>query len=138
MRPSRFLNVLALAAALGMGALPAQAACNHCGTVISISKAEQEGQASGLGAIAGGVAGAVVGNQFGKGGGNTAMTLLGAGGGAYAGHTVEKNMKRKTVWKIHVRFDDPKEEKTYTFGSEPNLRKGDRVKLRDGRPVLID
>ena len=38
-----------------------------------------------IGTIAGGVAGGVVGNQFGGGNGKTALTVLGAVGGALAG-----------------------------------------------------
>lgn len=139
MNTSKTLRSLAAMAALGLAAaVPAHAACTDCGTVTAINKVEQEGEGTGLGAVAGGVAGAVVGNQFGKGGGNTAMTIIGAGGGAYAGHQVEKHMKKKTVWKVRIKLDKGSEEKTYSFGSEPNLRKGDRVKLRDGKPVLVD
>jgi outer membrane lipoprotein SlyB len=138
MNKSKTLRSLAAIATLALaGAAPAYAACIDCGTVTAINKVEQEGEASGLGAVAGGVAGAVVGNQFGKGGGNTAMTIIGAGGGAYAGHQVEKHMKKKTVWQVHVKFDKGGGEKTYSFGSEPNLRKGDHVQLKDGKPVLI-
>lgn len=138
MNTSKTLRSLAAMAALALAAAaPAHAACTDCGTVTAINKAEQEGEGTGLGAVAGGVAGAVVGNQFGKGTGNTAMTIIGAGGGAYAGHQVEKHMKKKTVWKVSVKFDKGGDEKTYTFASEPNLRKSDRVQLKEGKPVLI-
>lgn len=139
MNTSKTLRSLAVMTTLILATTaPSYAACSDCGTVTAINKLEQEGEGTGLGAIAGGVAGAVVGNQFGKGTGNTVMTILGAGGGAYAGHQVEKNLKKKTVWQVRVKFDTDGNEKTYTFSSEPNLRKGDHVKLRDGKPVLID
>lgn len=138
MNPTKSLRFLATLAALGLaGAVPAHAACIDCGVVTAINKVEKEGEGTGLGAVAGGVAGAVIGNQFGKGSGNTAMTILGAGGGAYAGHQVEKRMKKKTFWNVKVKFDQGGKEKTYSFASEPNLRNGDRVKLQDGKPVLI-
>ena len=59
-------------------------ACASCGTVESIRAMEIKGNATGVGAVAGGVTGAVVGNQLGRGNGNTAMTTLGAAGGALA------------------------------------------------------
>ena len=43
------------------------------------------------GTIIGGVIGGVLGNQVGKGSGNTAATIVGAAGGAVAGHEIEKN-----------------------------------------------
>lgn len=43
------------------------------------------------GAIVGGLAGAIIGNQFGKGSGKTAMTGLGAIGGAMAGNALADN-----------------------------------------------
>ena len=63
--------------------------CAACGTVESIRSVQLKGDATGLGAVAGGVTGAVVGNQMGRGNGNTAMTLLGAAGGALAGNEIE-------------------------------------------------
>lgn len=41
-----------------------------------------------FGTLAGGALGGLVGNQFGRGGGNAAMTALGAVGGAVAGNSV--------------------------------------------------
>jgi uncharacterized protein YcfJ len=69
--------------------------CASCGTVESIHVVELKSDASGLGAVAGGVTGAVVGNQMGRGNGNTAMAILGAAGGALAGNEIEKNMKKQ-------------------------------------------
>jgi outer membrane lipoprotein SlyB len=138
MNTSKTLRSLAAMATLALaGAAPSYAACTDCGTVTAINKVEKEGEGTGLGAVAGGVAGAVVGNQFGKGTGNTAMTVIGAGGGAYAGHQVEKHMKKKTFWNVQVKFDKGGDEKTYSFPTEPNLRKGDRVQLKEGKPVLL-
>ena len=63
--------------------------CAACGTVASIHAIALKGDATGLGAVAGGVTGAVLGNQIGRGNGNTAMTILGAAGGAFAGNEIE-------------------------------------------------
>ena len=60
----------------------------------------------GIGTVAGGVLGGVLGNQVGGGNGRTAMTVLGAAGGAYAGNTVEKNMKKVTLYQMRVRMNN--------------------------------
>lgn len=80
--------------------------CGHCGRVESVTPIQEAAPASGLGAVAGGVLGAVLGNQVGHGGGRTAATLLGAGGGAYLGNTVEKRTRTTTSYQIRVRMDD--------------------------------
>ena len=80
--------------------------CGNCGRVESVTPIQEAAPASGLGAVAGGVLGAVLGNQVGHGGGRTAATLLGAGGGAYLGNTVEKRTRTTTSYQIRVRMDD--------------------------------
>ena len=94
----------------GAADLPrAQAArpvCANCGTVASVTPIERDGTASGGGAVAGGVLGAVVGNQVGGGNGKTLATILGAVGGGYAGTTVEKKMRKETVYQVRVRMED--------------------------------
>lgn len=80
--------------------------CATCGTVESVRAVQVAGQGTGLGAVAGGVVGGVVGNQFGKGSGNTAMTVLGAVGGGYAGHQIEKRARSQTVYQVRVRMAD--------------------------------
>ncbi len=81
-------------------------ACADCGVVESVTAVQRKGEGSGVGAVAGTVVGGAVGNQFGKGNGRTAMTLLGAIGGAVAGHEVEKQVKSKTVYVVKVRTDN--------------------------------
>ena len=110
----------------------AASSCSHCGRIVSIRAVEQEGEASGLGAVAGGVAGGVLGNQIGKGRGNTLMTVLGVGGGAYAGHTIEKNMKRTTAYVIKVEMQDGVV-RTVTQYDPPQFSVGDRVQLKSGQ-----
>ena len=60
----------------------------------------------GLGTVAGGVIGGLLGNQVGGGSGKTAMTVLGAAGGAFAGNKIEENMKKVTVYQVRVRMND--------------------------------
>lgn len=81
-------------------------ACANCGVVESVRSVTKKGQGTGLGAVAGGVVGAAVGNQVGKGNGRTAMTVLGAVGGGFAGNEVEKRARSVTVHEVRVRMDD--------------------------------
>jgi outer membrane lipoprotein SlyB len=111
----------------------AAARCTDCGVVDSVRAVEVKGEGSGLGAVAGGVLGGVLGNQVGGGSGRTAMTVVGAGAGAYAGNEVEKNMKKSVSYEIRVRMDDSSYR---TFHSaQPDVGVGQRVKVRDGQLV---
>jgi outer membrane lipoprotein SlyB len=83
-----------------------QAMCANCGTVTSVKPVQRDGTGSGGGAIAGGVLGAAVGNQVGGGNGKTLATILGAVGGGFAGNTVEKKMKKQTVYQVRVQMED--------------------------------
>lgn len=94
--------------AVSSGYPPASQArvCAHCGTVTAVTPVEREGTPSGAGVVAGGVLGALVGNQFGGGDGKTVATILGAIGGGMAGNTVEKKMKKETVYQVQLRMED--------------------------------
>ena len=109
----------------------AQPVCLSCGTVESVREVATQGQGSGLGAVAGGVAGAVVGHQFGHGSGKTAMTILGAAGGAFAGHKIEEKVRSSTRWDVTVRLDDGSY-RTLTLEQQPAWRSGDRVRVVNG------
>jgi outer membrane lipoprotein SlyB len=94
---------------------PRAVPCTTCGTVESAVAVQRQGKVNGvavgnttigIGTVAGGVLGGVLGNQVGGGSGKTAMTVLGAAGGAYAGNTVEKNMKKVTVYQMRVRMNN--------------------------------
>lgn len=80
--------------------------CGNCGTVESVTPIQRDGTASGGGAIAGGVLGAAVGNQVGGGNGKTLATILGAVGGGFAGNTVEKKVRKETVYQVRVQTRD--------------------------------
>lgn len=108
---------------VGPGQAPgagSQAACPHCGVVVSVNTVQvpvQNRSEPILGTVAGGVVGGVVGNQFGGGNGRTAMTVLGAVGGALAGREIERNMKQQqtvTQYRLVARTNDGR---THTFRS---------------------
>ena len=157
MHAPRSLAVIALAMGLGLaGSAPAQAlgdssggvaqpqpapgnappaasrgVCADCGVVQSVRYVEQKGEASGVGAVAGGVIGGVLGHQIGSGRGNTVATIAGAGAGAYAGHQIEKNKNKKSAWNVTLRMDDGRT-RTFTYGAQPTVHEGERVRLVDG------
>jgi outer membrane lipoprotein SlyB len=119
----------------GAPKLPAYAnMCASCGTVASIHTVLIKGDATGLGAVAGGVTGALVGNQIGRGSGNTAMTILGAAGGAFAGNEIEKNAKEHYSYRVTVHMDDGSI-RTLPQSTAPAVRVGERVRVVDGAVV---
>jgi len=125
-------SALSSRSAAQAGAPAATAACDNCGTIQSIRQVQLNGSASGVGAVAGGLTGAVVGHQFGRGDGRTALTVLGAAGGAYAGNAIEKDMKKSTAWRITVLMDDASH-RTVSQPEHPALAVGDKVRVLDGR-----
>ncbi|HTH94097.1 MAG TPA: glycine zipper 2TM domain-containing protein [Rhodocyclaceae bacterium] len=110
----------------------AMADCATCGTVESVRLIERRGSGSGLGAVTGGVVGAIVGNQFGGGTGRTLMTIAGAGGGAYAGNEIEKNVKKSSAYQIRIRMNDGTV-RTLSQHDVPGVNTGDHVRLSNGR-----
>ncbi|MBY0469016.1 MAG: glycine zipper 2TM domain-containing protein [Burkholderiaceae bacterium] len=102
-------------------------ACSTCGVVESVQAVQQQGQGSGVGVVAGGVAGGLLGNQFGSGKGKTAMTVLGAIGGGFAGNEVEKRVRTETAYDITVRMDD---------GSARSFRRTQAMAV--GAAVVVD
>ena len=115
------------------GRIAAASRCSDCGVVDLIHTVQVKGQGSGVGAVAGGVVGGILGNQVGGGRGRTAMTVVGAGAGAYAGHELEKSMNKHVNYEIHVRMDDSSMRVFHV--QEPAVAVGQRVKIKDGRPV---
>ena len=115
---------------------PPTPTCATCGVVESVRYVEKKGEGSGAGLVAGGVVGGVLGHQIGSGRGNTAATILGAGAGAYAGHQIEKNVKKKTYWVVSVRRDDGSKQ-SITSGAKPAFKQGDRVKIVDGKRLAL-
>jgi len=109
----------------------AQARCNDCGEVAAVNAIEQKGEGSWIGPVAGGVGGAILGKQVGKGSGNTIMTILGAAGGAWAGHKIEQKVRTTTRWDVVVRMEDGST-RTVSAAEQPLWRVGDRVRVNNG------
>nr|CBA30199.1 hypothetical protein Csp_C22350 [Curvibacter putative symbiont of Hydra magnipapillata] len=87
--------------------LPAKVVCATCGVVESVTPVQRESaNPSGAGAVAGAVLGGLVGNQFGGGDGKALATIAGVLGGGWAGNTVEKRLKKDTVYMVEVRMED--------------------------------
>ena len=98
--------------------------------VESVREVKEPGDAKGVGAVAGGVVGGVLGNKLGKGKG--LVTILGAAGGAFAGHQIEQQARADKRWEIGLRLDDGSQ-RTLSSGTEPAWRAGDRVRIVDDK-----
>lgn len=116
----------------------ASGAYTQYGVVQSIDLVQQEATSGmggiGAGAIAGAVVGGILGNQVGGGSGKTAATVLGAAGGAYAGHTLEKNNQANqqvSAYKFTVRLNNGSYQ-TVTQSTTGDIRVGDRVQIDNG------
>lgn len=116
------------------GDKPAARICPNCGVVESVNVVEVEGEGTGLGAIAGGVAGGILGHQIGQGRGNTVATIAGVAGGAYAGHEVEKRVKKTKRYDIQVRMDDGTT-RLIQQQTDPALGIGQKVRIENGAIV---
>ena len=112
--------------------------CQSCGVVESVRQVQapvRDNSDHLIGTIAGGVAGGVVGNQFGGGNGKTALTVLGAVGGALAGREVERNIRQQqtvTHYELTVRMSDGsarqfRSAQPFAFAS------GDRVRVENNQ-----
>jgi outer membrane lipoprotein SlyB len=110
------------------------APCASCGVIESVRAMQVQGDASGLGAVAGGVTGALVGSQFGNGRGSTALGVVGAAGGAYAGHNIEKNLRKRTSYRVTVRMEDGSARTLYQ-SAPPEFGVGEKVKVINGALV---
>jgi outer membrane lipoprotein SlyB len=116
----------------GSGAAPpAAAACPDCGTITAIREIDRPGHATGVGAVAGGVLGAVVGRNVAGRDHRTAGTVVGAAGGAVAGHMIEKQARAGKTWEISVRFDDGRG-RAFMQDTHPSWSAGTRVRLVNG------
>lgn len=114
------------------------AACANCGVVETIRPIQVPVQNTGhnvVGTVAGGVVGGVVGHQFGGGSGKDALTVLGALGGALAGHEIERNIKQQqtvTHYEMTVRMNDGSVHKFHS--SQPfAYASGDHVRVEKGQ-----
>lgn len=130
-------DTMAPAPAYGSGAAYPQSsqyggAYSGYGVVQSIELVRTGNTGLGGGAIAGAVVGGILGHQIGSGSGNTAATLLGAAGGAYAGNELEKrNQQQADAYKFTIRMQDGSYQ-TVTQTAIADIRVGDRVRIDNG------
>ena len=104
------------------------------GVVQSITLVPQSGASTmGAGTIAGALVGGILGHQVGGGVGNTAATVLGAAGGAYAGHELEKRNQTQPVnaYQLTVRLNNGSYQ-TLTQATSNDIRVGDSVRIDNG------
>lgn len=106
-----------------------RAVCGTCGTVQSVQPVSVKGNGSGLGVAGGAVAGGLLGHQMGGGSGKTALTVLGAIGGALAGNEVEKRARATTEYDVQVRMEDGSYR---TVRQSQPVSAGTRVNLSNG------
>lgn len=121
----------ALQSAAPHARLRAANVCHNCGTVEAINRVEVKGEGGYLGTIGGGVVGALLGSQIGKGKGRTAAEIAAALGGAYAGHTIEGNVRKSYHYEILVRLQNGATQ-TIPSAVEPPYRVGDKVVVNEG------
>ena len=99
--------------------------------VTGVREIRKAGQGTGLGAVAGGVLGGVLGRSVGGGNHRTAGTVVGAAGGAVAGHMIEKKTREGHLYEIGVRFDDG-HSRVFTLETHPSLQQGSRIRVVNG------
>lgn len=102
------------------------------GVVQSIDLVRQDQAGIGAGTVVGGIVGGILGHQVGSGQGNTAATVIGAAGGAYAGHELEKrNQQQADAYRFTIRMQDGSYQ-TVTQATIDDIRVGDRVRIDNG------
>ena len=104
------------------------------GFVESVREVAQDGDAKGIGAVAGGVVGAVLGHQLKHD--SKLVTLVGGAAGAFIGNEAEKRQRASRHWELTVRLDDGTIQKV-TSEAAPFWHQGDRVRLLDGKLVPV-
>lgn len=105
------------------------------GTVESVNEVVEPKSPSGAGLIVGGLIGGGLGSLIGSGTGRTVATVVGAAGGAYAGHQVEKGQSQ-VIYQIGVKYDDGSWA-TIRQAAPTGLRIGDRVRVTDSGVELL-
>lgn len=112
--------------------------CDSCGVVTAIQQVNTTGNGSTvLGTVGGAVVGGLLGHQVGSGRGNTAATVVGAAGGAYAGHELQKRHNENeaangVAYRITVHMDNGSDQ-AVTQAAEPDVKVGDAVRIVNGQ-----
>lgn len=107
---------------------PRAEVCRECGTVVAVRAEKREGEGGAVGVLAGAAAGGLIGNQFGKGHGKEAMTVVGAVGGGLVGNEVQKRVTAKEVWVTQVKMTDGKM-RTFEHDKQPTWKSGQLVRV---------
>jgi outer membrane lipoprotein SlyB len=105
------------------------------GTVESVREVVEQKEPGAAGLIVGGLIGGGLGSLIGSGTGRTVATVVGAAGGAYAGHQVEKAQTQVT-YQIGVKYDDGSWA-TIRQAAPTGLHIGDRVRVTDSGVELL-
>jgi outer membrane lipoprotein SlyB len=105
------------------------------GTVESITQETVQNVNTAVGTVGGALIGGLLGNQIGGGRGQTAATVIGAGGGAFVGNQAAQR-SQTFVWRIGVRYDDGSIA-TIQQTAAPALRIGDRVRVTSNGIQLL-
>lgn len=105
-----------------------------CGRVVSVREIEQKAEGTGLGAAIGGLIGGVLGHQIGRGRGNTAATIAGVAGGAFAGHEGEKVLRATKSYEVTVRMDNGS---TRVVTQAGRVQNGERVRVSGNSAVAV-
>lgn len=156
--PARYTSTRAVnhpAAESGQYAAPYPAsysrasACATCGSVESVTAVQRPSQPApiSVGSVAGGVIGAALGSQVGGGNGRTLATVIGALGGGYAGHVIEGQVRKDTVYQVGVRMEDGTR-RVVEVGQAPSvgsrvtvdgntLRSSEGAAYRAAAPVMV-
>ena len=108
---------------------------SRVGTVESITQETVQNVNTAVGTVGGAVVGGLLGNQIGGGHGQTAATVIGAGGGAFVGNQAAQR-SQTIVWRINVRYDDGSVA-TVQQTAAPGLRVGDRVRVSSNGIQLL-
>lgn len=106
----------------------------YVGTVDRIELVGKTASNNIAGTLIGGIVGGLIGHQVGGGKGQTAATIVGAAGGAYAGHQIEqRGRKDNETFRVTVRLDNGAYQ-TITEDNITELQTGDRVRI-DGNKI---
>jgi outer membrane lipoprotein SlyB len=112
---------------------PPQRAATSVGVVDRIEVIRKGDTNNVAGTVIGGIVGGLIGHQVGHGSGQTAATIIGAAGGAYAGNQVQQRQRgANETFRVTVRLDNGAYQ-TLTQDDISDLRTGERVRIEANR-----
>lgn len=110
--------------------------CGNCGVIENVSTFQGSGQEANAGAVVGSGIGAVAGSQIGRGNGRTVLGILGAVGGAYAAHAIERDSGPKVGYRVLVRMEDGTRHTVY-LSAPPEYVVGEKVRVVNGTLAVV-